>query len=60
MIRTVLWDKGIEEANKYLEEKGLSPLAIWMNSAETKMMIICSASMRITLTPPNMPVLLKS
>ncbi len=27
-IRTVLWDKGIEEANKYLEEKGLSPLAI--------------------------------
>ena len=27
-IRTVLWDQGIEAANKYLEGKGLSPLAI--------------------------------
>ena len=27
-IRTVLWDRGIEEANKYLTGKGLSPLSI--------------------------------
>ena len=27
-IRTVLWDRGIEEANKYLTSKGLSPLSI--------------------------------
>lgn len=27
-IRTVLWDKGVEEANAYLKSKGLAPLAI--------------------------------
>lgn len=27
-IRTVLWDKGVEEANAYLKSKGLVPLAI--------------------------------
>ena len=27
-IRTALWDKGIEEANKFLKEKGLAPLEI--------------------------------
>ncbi len=27
-IRTVLWDRGIDEANKYLTSKGLSPLSI--------------------------------
>ena len=25
-IRTVLWDQGIEEANRYLAERGLEPL----------------------------------
>ena len=27
-IRTVLWDQGIDEANKYLTSKGLEPLAV--------------------------------
>ena len=27
-IRTVLWDRGIDEANKYLTSRGLKPLAI--------------------------------
>ena len=27
-IRTVLWDQGIDSANKYLASKGLEPLAI--------------------------------
>lgn len=27
-IRTVLWDRGIDEANKYLASRGLKPLAI--------------------------------
>ena len=27
-IRTVLWDRGIDEANKYLVSKGLEPPAI--------------------------------